>query len=371
MKRRLFSLLLAFSLLCTLLPQVALFVSAATYLGRCGDSVTSISSRAFGYDYNSGEKVADFTICGVLGSAANNYATENVFEFVSLAMPSKPTITTQPQDYTGPAGTKAKFTVKATGDNLTYQWYSKTPNGAWTKSNFAGNTTATLTVLISAARNGYQYRCEITNGVSTVTSNAATLHVAASLAITTQPQDYTGPAGTKATFTVKASGENLTYQWYYKAPNGNWTKTAFTGNKTANLTVAVTDARNGYQYRCVITDGVNTVTSNAATLHVVNTVAITAQPQDYTGSAGTKATFTVKATGENLTYQWYYKAPDGEWAKSAFTGNKTATLTVAVTAARNGYQYRCVITDGVSTVTSNAATLNVLSNARGVTRKLA
>ena len=154
-------------------------------------------------------------------------------------------------------------------------------------------------------------------------------------------------------------------------PNGNWTKTAFTGNKTANLTVAVTDARNGYQYRCVITDGVNTVTSNAATLHVVNTVAITAQPQDYTGSAGTKATFTVKATGENLTYQWYYKAPDGEWAKSAFTGNKTATLTVAVTAARNGYQYRCVITDGVSTVTSNAATLNVLSNARGVTRKLA
>ena len=165
--------------------------------------------------------------------------------------------------------------------------------------------------------------------------------------------------------------ENLTYQWYYKAPNGNWAKTSFTGNKTATLTVAITDARNGYQYRCVVSNEAGSVTSNAATLHVGTPLTITAQPQDYTGSAGTQATFTVEATGENLTYQWYYKAPDGNWAKTAFTGNKTATLTVAVTAARNGYQYRCVITDGVSTVTSNAATLNVLSNARGVTRQLA
>ena len=40
--------------------------------------------------------------------------------------------------------------------------------------------------------------------------------------------------------------------------------------------------------------------------------------------------------------------------------NKTATLKVPVTAARNGYQYRCVITDKYGNViNSNAATLTV------------
>ncbi|MBQ6831899.1 MAG: hypothetical protein IJO28_04615 [Oscillospiraceae bacterium] len=42
------------------------------------------------------------------------------------------------------------------------------------------------------------------------------------------------------------------------------------------------------------------------------------------------------------------------------TGNKTATLSVPVTAARNNYQYRCVITDKYGNVVgSKAATLKV------------
>ena len=40
MKRRILSLLLAVALLCALLPQTALFVSAATYSGTCGDDLT-------------------------------------------------------------------------------------------------------------------------------------------------------------------------------------------------------------------------------------------------------------------------------------------------------------------------------------------
>ncbi len=172
-------------------------------------SVTGIGNKAFGYYYGDGwQKVAGFTIYGYIGTAAETYATANGFQFVSL---SAPVITAQPRDYTGPAGTKATFTVAATGSNLTYQWYSKTPNGVWTKSNFAGNTTATLTVSVTAARNGYQYRCVVSNEAGAVTSNAAMLHVVTPLTITTQPQDYTGPAGTKATFTVKATGENLTF----------------------------------------------------------------------------------------------------------------------------------------------------------------
>ena len=45
---------------------------------------------------------------------------------------------------------------------------------------------------------------------------------------------------------------------------------------------------------------------------------------------------------------------------SGATGCKTATLSIEATAGRNGYQYRCVITDATgATVNSSAATLTV------------
>ena len=44
------------------------------------------------------------------------------------------------------------------------------------------------------------------------------------------------------------------------------------------------------------------------------------------------------------------------------TGSQTATLSVEVTEGRNGYQFRCVVTDKKSnSVTSSAATLKVLA----------
>ena len=99
--------------------------------------------------------------------------------------------------------------------------------------------------------------------------------------------------------------------------------------------------------------------SNSAVLHVTTPVAITTQPKDYTGAVGSTAEFKVKATGTGLKYQWQtYKS--GTWKNSSFTGSATATLSVDVTASRDGYQFRCVITDSLgNTVTSKTATLHV------------
>ncbi len=72
---------------------------------------------------------------------------------------------------------------------------------------------------------------------------------------------------------------------------------------------------------------------------------------------GSTATISVKATGDGLTYQWEYKDPGGVWAKSSF---RTATMTCKLTAARDGRQYRCVITDAYdNSVTSRAAVIIV------------
>ncbi|MGM9676630.1 MAG: immunoglobulin domain-containing protein, partial [Butyricicoccus sp.] len=106
-------------------------------------------------------------------------------------------------------------------------------------------------------------------------------------------------------------------------------------------------------------------TSNAAAIHATEAtpkITINTQPTDYIGAVGTNATFTVEAAGDSeLTYQWQYQNVGvSYWQNSSQNGNKTATLTVPITEARNGQKYRCVITDADgNTVTSNAASIIV------------
>ncbi|MBQ9392818.1 MAG: leucine-rich repeat protein, partial [Oscillospiraceae bacterium] len=120
--------------------------------------------------------------------------------------------------------------------------------------------------------------------------------------ITGQPQDYTGAVGETANFTVEAQGEGLTYQWQYKSlKDGKWYTTTTTGYNTPTMSIAVTNNRNGMQFRCKVTDGSGDVVySNAAAIHVGAALAITGQPTDFTGPVGATATFTVVATGTGL-----------------------------------------------------------------------
>ncbi len=268
-----------------------------------------------------------------------------------------PTITTQPHDITAKIGDTALFKVVATGNDLTYQWQYYT-GSKWTNSGLTGNKTAALKVAVTAARNGQQYRCVITdaNGAS-VTSTAVKLY--AKINITAQPKDIAAKVGDTAKFTVTATGAGLKYQWQYYT-GSKWANSGMTGNKTAALSVPVTVARNGQKYRCVITDANGkTATSNAATLTAKP--AITTQPADKSAKVGETVKFTVAAAGVNITYRWQYRTSStGTWKNSGATGCSTATLSIEATAARNGYQYRCVVEDANGNkAISNAATLTI------------
>ena len=120
-----------------------------------------------------------------------------------------------------------------------------------------------------------------------------------------------------------------------------------------------TTTRDGYQYRCKITDSAgNVIYSNAVTLNVLG---IKTQPASVTAKAGDTVTFKVVATGQGITYQWQWRnGSSGTWARTTVSGNKTATISMPATAARNGYQYRCKITDSAGNVVySYAVVLNV------------
>ena len=91
--------------------------------------------------------------------------------------------------------------------------------------------------------------------------------------------------------------------------------------------------------------------------------AIVEQPEDATGAVGETAYFSVVVTGSGLTFRWqYYKENTSSWdyvTSSAYSGLRTPTMGVPITAARDGYRYRCEIKDGNETRYSDDATLTV------------
>jgi subtilisin-like proprotein convertase family protein len=100
-------------------------------------------------------------------------------------------------------------------------------------------------------------------------------------------------------------------------------------------------------------------TAGSVTVTVFIPIAITTQPTNQTVCQGANATFSVVTTGNFQSYQWQVSTV----TPAVFTnipGANSATLTLtAVTAAMNGYQYRVVVTNTCTTVTSNVATLTV------------
>ena len=269
-------------------------------------------------------------------------------------------ITKQPTSVTVASGKTAAVSISATGEGLTYAWYYKNAGAAsFTKSStVTGNT---YSVGMTASRSGRQLYCVVTDKYgNSVKSNTVTLTMTApALSITKQPVSVSVPGGETAKITFTATGEGLTYKWYYKnkgASSFALTKT-FTGN---TYTAEMNATRDGRQIYCVVTDKYgNTVKTDVVTISMKSTLAITQQPQSVTVAKGQTAKVTFTATGEGLTYKWYYKNK-GASAFSltkTFTGN---TYTAEMNATRDGRQIYCVVTDKYgNSVKTDVVTLNM------------
>ena len=266
-------------------------------------------------------------------------------------------ITTQPQDVTVNKGEEATFTVVATGENLTYQWYGR-PDSAAAWALLDGETANALTVTGTVANNGSQYYCLLQDDNGELSTSIATLTVILyPPVITTQPQDVDADKGEEVTFTVEAAGAD-SYQWYGKAPADEaWT--LLDGETKNTLTLVASEANNGWSFYCLLKNEDGEVKSDTATLTVdVDPPVITAQPQDVTVDFGAEATFTVVATGKNVTYQWYGR-PDSQAEWTVLEGETAASLKVRGTEENNGSQYYCVLENKNGKTDSDIATLTV------------
>jgi hypothetical protein len=261
-----------------------------------------------------------------------------------------PAIATQPSSKTVTVGQTATFSVAASGTApLSYQWRKGT---TW----IAGANAASYTTLATTMQdNGDQFSVIVSNPIGSMTSAAVMLTVNAAAvapAITQQPANQTVNAGQTAMFSVVATGTApLTYQWQRGTTN-------ISGATSSSYTTPVTtSADNNAQFRVVVTNSAGNATSAAATLTVSTTPVaptITVQPADKTVTAGATATFSVTASGTApLTYQWQKGTTNVAGATSS------SYTTPATTGADSGSQFRVVVTNSVSSVTSGFATLTV------------
>ena len=299
--------------------------------------------------------------CAIITSClSNEFSSGNLFAV--LASSETILINSQPQSISAVVGATVSFTVEAEGEGLTYVWKSRFKDGEWGNSKATGNKTKKLTLTATEAKNGAQYQCIITDkDGNTLTSDAATLTIKASdpIIINSQPQSISAVVGATVSFTVEAEGEGLTYVWKSRFKDGEWGNSKATGNKTKKLTLTATEAKNGAQYQCIITDkDGNTLTSEPATLTIASPITLT-DPSNITITSTSSAIFTCTAAGTgDLTYQWEYLGPEDEWI--SIPDSNSATLTINGADAVDGTQYRCTVSDNYGqSKTSNAATLTV------------
>jgi hypothetical protein len=209
--------------------------------------------------------------------------------------------------------------------------------------------------------------CGVKEGVPSSTCSNVVIPPGTRPSITMQPASRSVAAGQTATFSITASGSApLNYQWQSRATATSTFANIVGATSTSYTTPAATTTDNGKQFRCVVTNAVGTASSNAATLTVTATTvgpSITAQPSSRSVAPGASATFSVTATGTApLGYQWK-RANPGSSTFTNITGATSASYTVTnVTTAMSGTRYQVVVSNSISSVTSNSATLTVTSS---------
>ena len=242
----------------------------AVYRGEAFNALTLIGAD----DQGGGNTTSALSFAATAGTtyyfAVDGYSTATG----AIQLQVAPTTATAPSfrsplaDRTVPAGANVGFYAALNGTApFTYLWKK---DGI----DVPGGTTNPLTLRNVAAGAVGSYTLTVTNGVSGTTSNAAVLTVSGemgALAIQTQPQAFTVPAGGNAWFGVWATGTPpISYQWRKNGTalvNGTAAGGAtIAGAASPTLTLTGVQAGDLGAYTCYLSNGLGNLTSDAAAL---------------------------------------------------------------------------------------------------------
>ncbi|MFC2081452.1 T9SS type A sorting domain-containing protein [Bacteroidota bacterium] len=225
------------------------------------------------------------------------------------------------------------------GSSTTWRWYK---DGCGTGSPL-GNGDLYNTGVLSSTTTFY-LRAEDNCGNTDCVSKTVTVHP---LSIDVQPQGSTVCVSGNTNVAVTASGYGLTYQWKkggVDIPGANASSYSITG-------ATLGDAGS---YTCVVGDGINTATTVAATVNVMEAPEITSEP-----AATVTACFeetvqleVVAVVTDAVTYQWKKNNVD-------MLGETASVLEFAdATSVVNGF-YTCYINDACGNLSTSGTNLTV------------
>jgi flagellar hook assembly protein FlgD len=246
----------------------------------------------------------------------------------------------QPQSKEICAGNNHNLKVSVSGVGMKFQWYRN-------NTIITGATDSTYSITNANSDKAGSYKVVVSSSCQAdVTSELATITVLPAPIITTQPKSVNVCSGTSATFNLEASGDNITYQWYFNTKK-------ITDATSKQFIINAVVAADGGSYYCELTSPCGVLKSNNVDLSVNIQPEILSQPANVTICENGKATFTVEATGLENIYDWYF---NGE--KLNVPVNKT--LTIDNVKAVNAGAYYCIITNPCGEPqTSTSATLSV------------
>lgn len=249
------------------------------------------------------------------------------------------------------SGEDFSFTVKATGSNITYQWY-KDNEALSDTANYAGTSTADLYLASLTPANSGNYHVVVSGSCGTVATLPVSLQVDRELLITAQPVDVEICEGNNATFVIVATGDGLNYQWQKDGMD-------IPGETTSTFTIPNAVTANEGFYRCRIVSGCGTaVFSNNATLAVNDLTSIVANPVSITRCENDNATFTLQTTGTEVTYQWQ-KNGVALSDNAKVNGSTTASLVIYNLTAADEGNYACQVSNSCNTLLSHTAVLTI------------
>ncbi len=303
------------------------------------------------------------TIHNITGGDAGSYAVYVTNYFGTVGVSSNavldihdPAVVVQPQNQTNDYGTTALFQITASGTGpFKYQWHKMGFGDLSDGGNISGSHSNVLALANVAYADEATFYVTVTNNLgSTIDSSNANL-VVNDPAIVTQPASVTNPPGATVMFHVVADGTggggSFTYWWHKNGVPLNETA-PYSGVFSDTLTITGISGAEEGSYT-VIVIGAKTTTSAAATLTISAPANVAIQPRSRTVVAGVRAAFSVVAGGSGpFTYQWRRYGTNLASATSS-------TYVVSNAQANVMGDYRVVISNSFSSVTSSVAALTV------------
>lgn len=245
-----------------------------------------------------------------------------------------------------PKGYDYTFRVEAIGTPpFAYKWYK---NGVLLET----ETQNYLTIINATETDTANYYCVISNNSYSTQSDTVELLVLDKLFIVTQPVSINTNPNTTVFFNTSAIGATpITYDWY---KNGELISSSY-NNLLYTFNTQTKDIGN---YYCVISNLVDSVTTNTVELTLNTPLVVVRFPDDTTINPGQTVNTSLSCTGTTpITAQW--RKNGSNFKSSNVYNNGFVPLVISDVEKDDNGVYDCVLTNIVGSITSQSFLLYV------------